>query len=157
MKIKKITTLILLLTVSLFANENKGKNMRNEFLLKDNMNIKIIAGFVSLKFLPKPMSIGHNNLNPKLILKKDSIEYKGAFFTNNSSYDNIESIDIYINDSLKVGRIGTINLYILFKNTQFIFIANINNKAKLREVIEIFNDIGVSISKDAKVFMNTKE
>jgi hypothetical protein len=110
MKIKKITTLILLLTISLFANENKGKNMGNEFLLKDNMNIKIIAGFVGLKFLPKLMSIEHNNLNPKLILKKDSIEYKGAFFTNNSSYDSIESIDIYTNDSLKVGRIGTINL-----------------------------------------------
>jgi len=111
--------------------------------------IHLVAAFKGVKFIPPPFVFGHNNLNPKLILKEAEIEFKSLLFTQHKPYTSIDKIDVFIND-FKVLGITTTNIIIVFKDSIFTFTGNLNSLEKLKELVALFDDKQCPLSEKAQ-------
>jgi len=116
--------------------------------------IHLVAAFKGIKFIPPPFVFGHNNLNPKLILRENGIEFKSLLFTQHKPYASIDKVDVFIND-IKVLGITTTNIIIVFKDSIFTFTGNLNNLEKLKELVILFDDKQCSLSEKAKTFKDS--
>ncbi len=116
--------------------------------MKKEVKVSLVAAFQSLKFLPKPLAIGANNVNPKLLLLEDGIEYRNLFFTNRKRYDQIEMIDIHLG-SFEMLSVKTTNIYISFNDSIFTFMGNLNSLDKLKNLLIEFRDRGCPLSEEA--------
>lgn len=120
---------------------------------KNTLTADLVAAFVSFKFLPPPFSVGHNNLNPKLILKEDSLEFRGAFFTNRKMYAQIEEVNCSISSS-KISLLRMNIVRISFNDTIFTFSGNLRSLDGLKEVLRFLDSKGCPLSERAKkIFM----
>lgn len=117
------------------------------------IKIELVAAFKGLTFLPNPLTIGLNNANPKLILKKEQIEFRNLLFTTKKTYSQIEEVDVYIN-SFKLFGISTTNICLTFKDSIFTFVGNLNNMARLIELVTYFRDKGIVLTERAKKTIN---
>ena len=104
----------------------------------------LIAAFGSFKFLPMPIVFSTNNLNPKLLLFNDHIEYRGGFITRKVSYDEIENIDVFF------WQKRTNNLIVSKKHGYATFIGNFKNREQLKEFLQIFQSKGCELTDKAK-------
>ena len=95
--------------------------------------IQLAAAFLGLKFLPHPLVLGSNNLNPKLILHDEQVEYRATFSTDLISYTAIEKIDVYF--SYK-----TTTIRIIRQDSVFTFAGNLSDKNKLVDVLQFFKN-----------------
>ncbi|SMO66020.1 hypothetical protein [Solitalea koreensis] len=111
----------------------------------DCFNVKIIAGFMGLKFLPKWIAVAHNNLNPKLIFSDAGIEYRAFIFTNQLEYNEIESVDIFLS-------IKTTNIYLIRNNSMFTVSANTNNENELYKCLKYLKAKGCVLTDKAENF-----
>ncbi len=111
---------------------------------KEKQIADLIAGFGSFKFVPMPIVFSTNNLNPKLILYFDHVEYRGGFFTRKVKYNEIEKIDVYF-------RGNRTNNIVIYKSTGIgTFIGNFRNRVQLKEFLRIFEDKGCLLTDKAK-------
>ncbi len=111
------------------------------------LKVDLVAGFASFKFLPPPFSVGHNNLNPKLILKENGLEFRGAFFTNHKKYGDIEKVDCSVSS---IGLFGKNMIRLSFTDTIFTFSGNIRTLEGLKEVLAFLDGKGCLLSEKAK-------
>jgi len=112
-------------------------------------NIKLFAAFIGLKFLPRQLGIGHNSINPKLILYDDKIEYRSLIFTQKLNYSDIEKVDVFL-------AWKTTNICISKKNSIFTFAGNLNNKQSLTELVIFFNSKKCNLTSKALELINGK-
>ena len=111
----------------------------------ETFNVKIIAAFLGLKFLPRIIALAYNNFNPKLILTDDHIEYRAFLFTGRLTYNEIESVDILLS-------IRTTNVY-LFRNNSLVTVsANTNNKQELHRCLDYLRKKGCTLTNRAEEF-----
>lgn len=119
--------------------------------MKEQKNIALRAGFVGLKFLPHPLVVGSNNLNPKLVLRKDDFEYRGLFLSKIRRYTDIDIVDVYVN---AYPIIATSTIILEFKDSPFVFSGSLSQGEMLRDLVLFFQDRGCSLSKRAEDFLN---
>jgi hypothetical protein len=110
-------------------------------------NIYLTSASLSLKFIPIPVS--SNNINPKLVLKESSIEYRAAFLTSERNYSEIVLVDV---NTFRIPFILTRTAYIKlrFASSIFIFSGNLEELAKLKELVHILKKKGCPISDKAE-------
>lgn len=111
--------------------------------------IALVAAFKGAKFIPSPFTLGHNNLNPKLILKDAGIEFRSMFLTQHKKYADIQEVDVYIN-KIKLAGISTTLIILSFKDSIFTFSGNVNSLEKLKELVLFFKEQHCPISKNAQ-------
>lgn len=104
---------------------------------------RLSAGFRGVKFMPKLYAWGHNNLNPKLILLEDHIEYRGAFRIRKALYQEIEKIDVFIWNK------RTNNIVITKTTSIFTFIGNFKMRKQLQDCLKIFYNKGCILPPNA--------
>ena len=114
-------------------------------------HIALRAGFVSLKFLPSPLSIGGNNINPKLVLDRDHFEYRGLFSSKARMYSEIEEIDIYVNI---LPIFSSSNISFKFKDSPFTFSASLRKGEELIDLLIFLQEKGCKLSKKAHEFIS---
>ncbi len=107
--------------------------------------IKIVAGFLGIKFLPRSTALAFNNFNPKLIFSDKGIEYRAFIFTNRVTYNEIEKVDILL-------AIQTTNVCLLRKNSIITISANTNNETELFRCLKYLKTKGCSLTKRAEEF-----
>lgn len=112
---------------------------------RKELNVSLVAGFVSVKFLPAPFTLAYNNFNPKLILGESKLEYRGAFSTNRKSYRQIEIVDCAIGS----GFFQSNSIRLQFKDSIFTFSGNVGTINGLKEAIKFFKDKGCNLSEKA--------
>jgi hypothetical protein len=95
----------------------------------EKYQVKLIAAFLGIKFIPLPFVFGINNLNPKLILSESEIEYRSFLLTRRLPYDEVQKVDIYLAHR-------TTNIHIIKRNSVFTFVGNTNDKRELFECLE---------------------
>lgn len=100
---------------------------------RKDLDIKLIAGFVGIKRVPLHFVLGYNNLNPKLILRKDHFEHSGIFFGKIDLYENIDKIDIFFSRK-------TTNIVILKIDSIFTFVGNTNSYSELRKILAFLKE-----------------
>jgi hypothetical protein len=110
--------------------------------------IKVIAGFLGVKFLPRVISLAFNNLNPKLIFSDKGIEYRAFIFINRISYNEIEKVDILI-------ATQTTNIYLIRNNSIITVSANTNSEKELFRCLEYLKLKGCSLSDRAEEFYSS--
>jgi hypothetical protein len=116
---------------------------------KYEIKVDLMAGFVSFKFLPPPFSVGHNNLNPKLILREDGLEFRGAFFTTDTFYKNIEKAGCSVSaNSISLFRMNMVRFS--FDNTIFTFSGNVKTLDGLKQVWIFLENKGCPLSARVK-------
>jgi len=108
------------------------------------MQVKIIAGFLGIKYLPTLLAVGINNLNPELEFFQDGIEYK-VFSKKNKRYSDIETVDIFT-------TLGTKNLIFKFNNSIITFTGNLANEDNLRNALEFLKKKNCPMSSRAKKY-----
>jgi hypothetical protein len=116
------------------------------------LKVDLLVAFLSFKFLPSPLVFGKNNLNPKLILKSKTIEYRSLFLTRERSYEEIELVDIFVN-STRIFSMTTTNVRIYFNSTIFVFVGNTNSLDKLKKVLRAFEAKNCKLSEKAKALI----
>lgn len=120
--------------------------------MNKNIEIKLVAAFKGVTFIPSPFVLGHNNINPKLILKEQGIEFKNLFFTQEKQYSEIKEVTIFINNFKLLG-VKTTNVCLSFNNSVFTFIGNLNDEKKLRELLALFKKKGCNLTSEAQFFL----
>lgn len=113
-------------------------------------NVDLRAAFVGLTFLPNPVVIGTNNINPLLILHDQQIEYRNLFTTNKLSYSNIKQVDIYM-------AWHTNNIIFTPTNGVFTVNCNVRSKAQFLEALKLLQEKGLSLSDKALAYINCTE
>lgn len=98
------------------------------------------AGFVGLRFLPDIIALGTNNLNPKLILRQEAIEYRGAFFTSTIAYSDVEKVAVAF-----IGR-GTNNLTITPRIGLTTFTGNFRHRSQLYQFLAFLSSKGCPLT-----------
>jgi|GEM_PF-2120877 len=111
----------------------------------ETFNVKIIAAFLGLKFLPSVFAFASNNFNPKLVFSEEDIEYRAAFFTGRLTYDEIEIVDILI-------WTQTTNICLIRNNSIVTVSANTNNENELYKCLAYLRRKGCSLTKSAEEF-----
>ena len=111
-----------------------------------SQDVNLVASFLGLKFLPPALGIGSNSLNPKLIFHEDEIEYR-VFLTNRVAYSDIEKVDVLI-------FYKTTNLLLTRKDSVFTFGGNLNDKARLVEVLKFLQRKDCFLTEKALNLMN---
>jgi hypothetical protein len=111
----------------------------------ETLKVNVIASFLGLKFLPRVIALAFNNLNPKLILTNDDIEYRAFVFNRRLAYAEIESVDILL-------WIQTTNVYLVRNNSIFTVSANTNNEYELYRCLEYLKRKGCNLSERASEF-----
>ncbi|MEZ5023532.1 MAG: hypothetical protein R2728_09795 [Chitinophagales bacterium] len=106
------------------------------------MKINIRAAFLSFKFIPRPFTIGYNNINPKLIFHDDEIEFRNVFTTNKLRYDAIESVDIYT-------IFKTNNIILKPKNSILTHSFNVKDKSQFQLALQFLSDKNCPLSEKA--------
>lgn len=114
-----------------------------------NQKIELVAAFVGLTFLPQPFVLGSNTINPKLVLHEEEIEYRALFTTNTVRYTELEKVDVFL-----FGK-KTTNLCLSRPNSIFTFVGNLNNKAKLIEVLQFLQTKNCRLTDRAINLVNT--
>jgi len=122
--------------------------MISEENIKDGVSIPLVAAFFGLKIVPFPFALGGNNLNPKLLLHEEYIEYKSLFRTQTKTYQEIDEVDVFVSN-LKVFSIGTTNIRLSFTGSVFTFMGNLNDLEKLKEVLLFLRAKGCRLSDKA--------
>lgn len=122
--------------------------------MKQNIEIILVAAFKGVTFIPPPLIFGHNNLNPKLILKEKCIEFRNLFFTQEKQYSDIKEVGVFTN-SFKLFGVKTSNILLSFNNSIFTFSGNLNDNEKLRELLGLFEKKGCKLSPEARVFLDS--
>lgn len=112
---------------------------------KNKYTVKVIATFWSVKFLPKPLILGKNNIHPKFILAENEIEYRTTFWTRSIRYEDIEVVDVF--EFLK-----TSNIYITIKGSVFTLSANMYKAEELYKCLKILLDKKCELTPKAKEF-----
>ena len=108
----------------------------------EDIEVPILASFLGVRWLSKIIGFAHNNANPRLILRQDSVEYK-VFRTIERQYGEIEKVDV-------METVGTKNVVFYFKNKQIIFSANIGNKIDLNYVLAYLKNKDVTLTPEAE-------
>jgi hypothetical protein len=111
----------------------------------ETFNVKIIAGFLGLKFLPRVIVIALNSINPKLTFSNERIEYRAFVLTGRLTYDEIESVDILLWTS-------TTNVYLIRKNSLVTVSANTNSEKELFNCLDYLRRKGCKLTKRADEF-----
>ncbi|MFH1347799.1 MAG: hypothetical protein ABIH22_03825 [Candidatus Margulisiibacteriota bacterium] len=109
------------------------------------MIVPLVAAFSGLKFMPTWWTLGNNNANPKLILREAGIEYR-VFLTRQKTYSEIELVDVS-------KSLGTNKLCFYFRNSNWIFMANIGDEKKLSPVLKFLKQKGVLLGKAAESYL----
>ncbi len=112
-----------------------------DIIPQDGISVPVAAGFWGPNEI---MAIGHNNLNPLLILYPDQMILRTVFFKSTKKYSNIEKISI-------TERLGTENINFYFSNgSKWVESLNLGSRDHLREIIKFFEQKGVSLSPEAQ-------
>jgi len=111
----------------------------------ETFNVKIIAAFLGIKFLPRAIALAFNNFNPKLILSDEGVEYRAFIFTARLAYREIERVDILL-------WTQTTNVYLIRNNSIITVSANTNNEKELYRCLEYLRTKGCSLSDRAEEF-----
>jgi len=111
----------------------------------ENRDIKVIAAFLGVKFLPRVIALAYNNLNPKLILSDDGIEYRAFVLTGRIKYNEIEKVDILL-------ATGTTNVILARNNSVITVSANTNNRRELYRCLQYLEAKGCQLTERARVF-----
>lgn len=111
-----------------------------------SQKVELIASFLGLRFLPPPLGIGSNSINPKLIFHEDEVEYR-VFSTTRINYTSIEKVDVFL-------FYKTTNLLLTRHDSVFTFGGNLNDRAKLIEVLRFLQRKGCSLTEKALNFMH---
>ncbi|KAA5545701.1 hypothetical protein [Adhaeribacter rhizoryzae] len=117
---------------------------------KGRLEIKVKAGFLGVKFLPKVVAFASTNFNPKLILSEAGIEYRAFLFTSRIDYSEIEKIDILI-------WIKTNNIYFIRTNSIITVSLNTNNETELYTSLHYLVEKGCVLSERAEEFYLNKK
>lgn len=136
--------------IGIFGRSKRNLDSQNPTIIyinRKDIDVKLIAGFVGLKFMKLPFVWGTNNFNPKLILKEESFEYRGGFWSTIEYYENIEKIDIYL-------AYKTTNIEITKTNSKFTFVGNTNNDLELRKCLTFFHEKKCALTQKALNFLN---
>ena len=112
-------------------------------------NVRIVAAFLGLKFLPRVIALAFNNFNPKLIFSDAGIEYRAFIFTRRLTFDEIESVDI-------LRWTQTTNVYLIRNNSIVTISANTDDENELFKCLEYLRRKGCSLTKRAGEFYSRK-
>jgi hypothetical protein len=136
--------------IGLFGRSKRDLDGQNPIIIyfnRKDIDVKLIAGFVGLKTIKLPFVCGSNNFNPKLILKDESFEHRGFFWSTTGYYQNIEKIDIYLAHK-------TTNIEITKTNSKFTFVGNTNDHLELRKCLAFFHEKKCTLTQKALDFLN---
>lgn len=97
------------------------------------MKINLRAAFLGLKFLPHPLGIGGNNLNPKLFLHDNEIEYRNVFTTHKLRYDAIDKVDTFT-------TFKTNNIILKPSNSIFTHSFNVKDKEQFKVALQFLSE-----------------
>ncbi|MEZ5002627.1 MAG: hypothetical protein R2730_06290 [Chitinophagales bacterium] len=97
------------------------------------MKINLRAAFLGLKFLPHPLGIGGNNLNPKLLLHDNEIEYRNVFTTRKLHYNAIEKVNTFT-------TFKTNNIIIKPFNSIFTHSFNVKDKEQFKMALKFLSE-----------------
>ncbi len=141
-----IISLIVLFLVFTFYRRKITEIQKHNINFDDSkIPIPLLASFGRIKFLPSFLAIGHNSINPQLILLKDGMEYR-LFPKKYKDYSDIELVDITVLP-------GTRNLDFRFKNSIFTFSANVFDEANLKNALKFLQKKNCPLSDKAKEFL----
>jgi hypothetical protein len=135
--------------IGLVGRDKRNRDGLNPVIMhinkKDWLDVKLIAGFLGIKQIPLPFVLGINNANPKLFLKKDHYEYRGAFMSRKGLYENIERVDIFL-------ARRTTNV-VIWKNSIFTFVGNTDSDSELRKCLEFLKEKQCRLTQKAMDFL----
>lgn len=114
----------------------------------ERFEVRIIAAFLGIKYLPRLIALALNNFNPKLIFSDDGIEYRAFIFTNRIAYGEIENVDILLARK-------TTNVYLIRNNSIITVSANTNNKSELYKCLKYLKTKSCSLTERAEAFYST--
>ena len=112
----------------------------------ESLDVNLIAGFVGLKFIPMPIVVGTNNINPKLLLNDFDFEHRGAFFSKKDFYGNVKNVDVFFARK-------TTNVIITKDNSIFTFVGNTNSNSELYKCLVFLEKKGCEMSEKANDFL----
>lgn len=136
--------------IGLFGRSKRdldGQNPIIVYINRKDIDVKLIAGFVGLKTMKLPFIWATNNFNPKLILKDESFEHRGGFWSTTEYYENVEKIDIYL-------AYKTTNIEITKTNSKLTFVGNTNDDLELRKCLAFFHQKKCNLTQKALDFLN---
>ncbi len=108
----------------------------------DGVPVHVRATFISIKWMPSPFTVGHNNLNPELKFYDDHFEIKSVK-RYSISYDDITEIS-----TLKT--LGTRNVRFKIKKGMLSHTANVMDDQSFAEVLSFLAGKGLTMSSGAK-------
>lgn len=111
-----------------------------------NYSVDLVAAFLGLTFLPHPLVIGTNNLNPELVLQDDGITYRSSFTKGYISYAQIKSIGFF-------KAWATKNVIVTTKGSVFTHCFNIRSEKQVIETLKIFKEKGCDLSTKASTYL----
>ncbi|MFL0789025.1 MAG: hypothetical protein AB8E87_02250 [Prochlorococcus sp.] len=110
----------------------------------------LLAAFTGFKFMPKFYAITKNNLTPTLKLYSDHFDFRGGFRLKQSSYHNVEKIDVFT-------MLWTNAIVIHLNSTPRTFSANFVSKEQRVDCLRFFWCQGCSLSDAAIDLVNEGE
>ncbi len=117
-------------------------NRIKERMTEDGVPIPIRATFISLKFMPSPFAVGHNNLNPKLTLYSDHLAIKSVK-TYEISYDDVREVGV-------LKWFGTRNIRLKLKSGLLTHTANVRDDESFKCVLNFLSEKGLVLNSKAK-------
>ena len=109
--------------------------------------VNLLAAFLGLKFLPQPLVIGSNSINPRLILHDEEFEYRIFFTTHKIKYTDVDLVDVYT-------RFNTANVCISRKDSVFTFSGKLISKARLIELVQFLKSKNCILTANATDLLN---
>jgi len=107
----------------------------------EGVGIHVRATFLSLRFLPSPFALGHNNLNPVLHLYPDRVELK-----------SVKKVEFAYTDIVEVctmKAIATRNISFKLKKGMYRHTANIMDDETFLSVLTFLEEKGVPLTPKA--------
>lgn len=114
-----------------------------------NYSVDLVAAFLGLTFLPHPLVIGTNNLNPELVLQDDGITYRSSFTKGHIGFAQINNVGFY-------KAWATKNVIITTKDSVFTHCFNIRSEEQVIETLKIFKEKGCVLSTKANAYLNAQ-
>lgn len=111
-----------------------------------NYSVDLVAAFLGLTFLPHPLVIGTNNLNPELVLQDDGITYRSLFTKGHIGYAQINYVGFY-------KAWATKNVIVTTKGSVFTHCFNIRSEKQVIETLKIFKEKGCELSSKASTYL----
>ncbi len=110
----------------------------------------LLAAFTGFKFMPKFYAITNNSIAPRLKLYSDHFDYRGGLRLKQSSYQNVEKIDVFTIPWTK-------SIVIFLKNSPRTFSVNFKSEEQRVDCLRVFWCQGCSLSDAAIALINEGE